>query len=77
MLIDAGKVFEQPFAAGVLLGFAKQKTPLGKTLGDSVLTEPDAALHSPGHPHYPPRKVVSLSGAGWEGVGPPCYGRQA
>jgi hypothetical protein len=37
MVIDAGKAFEQPFAAGVLLGFAKQKTPVFKRLRFSVL----------------------------------------
>src|SRR3546814_16562484 len=27
--------------------------------------------------HYHRREGVSLSCSGWEGVGPPCYGRQA
>ena len=30
-----------------------------------------------GNPHYHRRRVVSPSCSGWEGVGPPRYGRQA
>ena len=39
--------------------------------------EPDDDLLSHGNPHYHWRKGVSLSCSGWEGVVPPCYGRQA
>ena len=39
--------------------------------------EPDDDLLSHGNPHYHWRRGVSLSCSGWEGVGPPRYGRQA
>ena|GEM_PF-5018336 len=39
--------------------------------------EPDDDLLSQMSIHYHRRKGVSLSCSGWEGVVPPCYGRQA
>ena len=48
-------------------------------LGDAGLPYglPDSDLLSHRLRHYHRRTGVSRSCSGWEGVGPPCYGRQA
>ncbi len=53
------------------------KNPLEGGLEGLANKKLDDALLSQVSTHYHRRKGVSLSCSGWEGVGPPCYGRQA
>ena len=56
--------------------YKKQKPRIGCDAGPSYGL-PDSDLLSHRLRHYHRRTGVSRSCSGWEGVGPPCYGRQA
>ena len=56
--------------------YKKQKPRIGYDAG-LPYGLPDSDLLSHRLRHYHRRTGVSRSCSGWEGVGPPCYGRQA
>ena len=70
-------VLKHACCRGVRKWRPKRQTPAFEGGGLFKDKELDDDLLSQMYIHYHRRKGVSLSCSGWEGVVPPCYGRQA